>query len=85
MLRKVGTRYFTYLEITHPVDRILVVDGGAPAIGRMTANASVAGAIGCARVALGNSSPTGRRRSSRADLPQISRLGANRDRVLPSR
>ena len=26
-LHKVGTRYFTYLEITHPADRILVVDG----------------------------------------------------------
>jgi hypothetical protein len=24
-LHKVGTRYFTYLEITHPADRILVV------------------------------------------------------------
>jgi ketosteroid isomerase-like protein len=26
-LRKVSTRYFTYLEIAHPADRILVVDG----------------------------------------------------------
>jgi hypothetical protein len=25
-LHKVGSRYFTYLEITHPADRILVVD-----------------------------------------------------------
>jgi hypothetical protein len=28
-LHKVGTRYFTYLEITHPADRILVVNGAA--------------------------------------------------------
>jgi hypothetical protein len=28
-LHKVGTRYFTYLEITHPADRILVVEGAA--------------------------------------------------------
>ena len=28
-LHKVGTRYFTYLEISHPADRILVVDGAA--------------------------------------------------------
>ena len=26
-LHKVWTSYFTYLEITHPADRILVVDG----------------------------------------------------------
>ena len=26
-LHKVGTRYFTYLEITHPADRILIVEG----------------------------------------------------------
>jgi hypothetical protein len=25
-LHKVGTRYFTYLEITHPADRILVLE-----------------------------------------------------------
>ena len=47
MLRshKVGTRYFTYLEITHPADRILVVDGAALVTGRMTAKVSVAGTI----------------------------------------
>ena len=33
-LHKVGTRYFTYLEITHPADRILVVDGAALVTGR---------------------------------------------------
>jgi hypothetical protein len=44
-LHKVGTRYFTYLEITHPVDRILVVDGAALVTGRMTAKVSVAGTI----------------------------------------
>jgi ketosteroid isomerase-like protein len=42
-LHKVGSRYFTYLEITHPADRILVVDGAALVTGRMTANVSVAG------------------------------------------
>jgi Domain of unknown function (DUF4440) len=36
-LHKVGTRYFTYLEITHPADRILVVEGAALVTGRMTA------------------------------------------------
>jgi hypothetical protein len=41
-LHKVGTRYFTYLEITHPADRILVVDGAALVTGRMTAKVSVA-------------------------------------------
>jgi hypothetical protein len=44
-LHKVGTRYFTYLEITHPADRILVVDGAALVTGRMTAKVSVAGTI----------------------------------------
>ena len=39
------TRYFTYLEITHPVDRILVVDGAALVTGRMTAKVSVTGKI----------------------------------------
>ena len=34
-LHKVETRYFTYLEITHPADRILVVDGAALVTGRM--------------------------------------------------
>jgi hypothetical protein len=28
-LHKVGSRHFVYLEITHPADRILVVDGAA--------------------------------------------------------
>ena len=42
-LHKVGTRHFTYLEITHPVDRILVFNGAAPVTGRMTANVSVTG------------------------------------------
>ena len=44
-LHKVGTRYFTYLEITHPADRILVVDGAALVTGRMTAKVSVVGTI----------------------------------------
>src|SRR6478735_2780783 len=44
-LRKVGTRYFTYLEITHPTDRILVVNGAALVTGRMTAKVLVAGTI----------------------------------------
>jgi bifunctional non-homologous end joining protein LigD len=39
------TRYFTYLEITHPVDRILVVDGAALVTGRMTAKVLVAGTV----------------------------------------
>jgi hypothetical protein len=42
-LHKVGSRHFTYLEITHPADRILVVDGAAIVTGRMTAKVSVAG------------------------------------------
>jgi hypothetical protein len=45
-LHKVGTRYFTYLEVTHPADRILVVDGAALVTGRMTAKVSVAGTPG---------------------------------------
>jgi hypothetical protein len=44
-LHKVGTRYFTYLEIIHPADRILVVDGAALVTGRMAAKVSVAGTI----------------------------------------
>ena|SRR4029079_8217927 len=44
-LHKVGTRYFTYIEITHPADRILVVDGAALVTGRMTAKVSVVGTI----------------------------------------
>ena len=43
-LDKVGTRYFTYLEITHPADRILVVEGAALVTGRMTAKVLVEGA-----------------------------------------
>ena len=46
-LHKVGSRYFTYLEITHPADRILVVDGAALVTGRMTAKVLVAGTIVC--------------------------------------
>ena len=42
-LHKVGTGHFAYLEITHPADRILVVEGAALVTGRMTANVSVAG------------------------------------------
>jgi Domain of unknown function (DUF4440) len=34
-LHKVGTGYFTYLEITHPADRILVVDSATLVTGRM--------------------------------------------------
>jgi len=44
-LHKVGTRYFTYLEITHPADRILVVAGAALVTGRMTAKVSVVGVL----------------------------------------
>ena len=44
-LHQVGTRYFTYLEITHPADRILVVDSAALVTGRMTAKVLVAGTI----------------------------------------
>ena len=44
-LHKVGSRYFTYLEITHPADRILVVDSAALVTGRMTAKVLVAGTI----------------------------------------
>jgi hypothetical protein len=36
-LHKVGSRYFIYLEITHPADRILVVDSAALVTERMTA------------------------------------------------
>jgi hypothetical protein len=43
--KQAGTRYFTYLEITHPADRILVVDGAALVTGRMTAKVLVAGTI----------------------------------------
>ena len=42
-LHKVGTHRFIYLEIMHPADRILVVEGAALATGRMTAKVSVAG------------------------------------------
>ena len=41
-LHKVRSRYFVYLEVTHPADRILVVDGAALVTGRMTAKVSVA-------------------------------------------
>jgi Domain of unknown function (DUF4440) len=44
-LHKVGTRHFTYLEITHPADRILVVDGAALVTGRMTAKVLVSGTV----------------------------------------
>ena len=44
-LHKVGSRYFIYLEITHPTDRILVVDSAALVTERMTAKVSVAGTI----------------------------------------
>jgi hypothetical protein len=44
-LHKVGSRHLTYLEMTHPVDRILVVDGAALVTGRMTAKVSVTGKI----------------------------------------
>jgi Domain of unknown function (DUF4440) len=44
-LHKVGSRYFTYLEITHPADRILVVDSAALVTGRMTGKVLVAGTI----------------------------------------
>jgi hypothetical protein len=44
-LHKVGSRYFTYLEITHPADRVLVVDSAALVTGRMTAKVLVAGTI----------------------------------------
>jgi hypothetical protein len=44
-LQKVGSRYFKYHEITHPADRILVVDGAALVTGRMTAKVSVEGEV----------------------------------------
>ena len=76
-LHKVGSRYFTYLEITHPADRILVVGSAALVTGRMTAKVSVAGTMctstiailrsGCESVAPGSSLLTSRRRSSPAD------------------
>src|SRR5271166_5230927 len=44
-LHKVGSRHFTYLEITHPADRILVVDGAALVTGRMTAKVLVSGTV----------------------------------------
>jgi hypothetical protein len=44
-LHKVGSRHFTYLEITHLADRILVVGGAALVTGRMTAKVSVVGRI----------------------------------------
>ncbi len=42
-LDKVGSGHFNYLAITHPADRILVVNGAALVTGRMTANVAVAG------------------------------------------
>ena len=48
-LHKVGSRHFIYLEITHPANRILVVDGAALVTGRMTAKVSVAGRAGSRR------------------------------------
>src|ERR1700760_4403197 len=44
-LHKVGTRYFTYFEITHPADRVLVVEGAALVTGRMTAKVLVEGTV----------------------------------------
>ena len=44
-LHKVGSRYFTYIEITHPADRVLMVGGAALVTGRMTAKVSVVGRI----------------------------------------
>ena len=44
-LQKVGSRYFTYHEIAHPADRILIVDGAALVTGRMTAKVSVLGEV----------------------------------------
>ena len=42
---KVGSRYFTYIEITHPADRVLIVAGAALVTGRMTAKVSVVGKV----------------------------------------
>ncbi len=77
-LHKVGSRHFTYLEITHPADRILVADGAALVTGRMTAKVSVAGRgivhvdnrwrFGCASMALGSSLLISRRQSSTANI-----------------
>jgi ketosteroid isomerase-like protein len=44
-LHKVGSRYFTYIEITHPADRVLIVGGAALVTGRMTAKVSVVGRV----------------------------------------
>ena len=73
-LHKVGTRYFTYLEITHPADRILVVNGAALVTGTMRqmfwwqepscALTTAISRCGCESRALGNSLLTSQRRSS---------------------
>ena len=39
-LPKVGSRHFTYLEITHPADRVLVVDGATLVTGTCGARAA---------------------------------------------
>ena len=44
-LHKVELRYFTYHEIAHSADRILIVDGAALVTGRMTAKVSVLGEV----------------------------------------
>ena len=85
-LHQVGSHYFTYLEITHEADRILVVDGAALVTGRMTATVLVAGrivhtdnrylAVWVRELMAGCSSPTSRRRSSSADIHR--RAGALR-------
>ena len=54
-LHKVGSRYFTYLEITHLADRILVVDSAALVTGRMTARVSVAGTSSTSTIAISRS------------------------------
>ena len=66
--------YFTYLEITHPADRILVVEGAALVTGRMTAKVLVEGAIvhGCRQ-----SLPGGL--GARARRLEIRRLSADAD------
>ena len=87
-LHKVGSRYFTYLEITHPADRILVVDSAALVTGRMTARVSVGPAksststiaisrSGCASTAPGSSSLTSQPRSSTPDIHRALACGSD--------
>jgi hypothetical protein len=93
-LRQVGARYFTYLEITHPADRILVVDSAALVTGRMTAEVLVAGTIvhidnrylavwgregGAWRFVAYQPTPDHRRLTQRLQRPGLGTAGTRRD------